>query len=59
MTEQDGINLVRRIFPEVSEQEAGYLLWNETGFPAFYYGDPEVYFAAQLNEFKERCNAKE
>lgn len=58
MTEKDGISLVRRIFPDISEDEAGYLLWNETGFPAFYYGDPEVYFAAQLKEFKERRDAK-
>ncbi len=52
MTEQDGIALVRRIIPSATEEEAGYILWNETGFPGFYHGDdPESCFSSQVKEY--------
>lgn len=31
----NGLEAVRKYFPEAAEEEADYILWNHTGFPAF------------------------
>lgn len=60
MTEAEGIKMVRSIFPEASQDEAAYILWNETGWPAFYMGDdPLSYFRQQVIDFKNSLNAPE
>ncbi len=49
-----GIELVKEVFPEATDQEAGYILWNHTGFPEFFRGDSaEAYFRQQLEEYKQ------
>lgn len=57
MTEQQAIEMVKRIIPECTDQEAGYILWNETGWPSFHHGDPEQYFANQIRQYKESLSA--
>jgi hypothetical protein len=36
MTEQDGLDLVRTVFPDADATAALYILWNSTGFPGFW-----------------------
>jgi len=35
----------------LSEEDAGFVLWNATGFPSFYTGDREVYFRRQVRHW--------
>lgn len=49
-----GIELVKEIFTEATDDYASYLLWNHTGFPNCWRGDdPVAYFRQQLKEHKE------
>jgi hypothetical protein len=32
----DGLAITREYFPELSEDERGYILWNKTGWPGFF-----------------------
>jgi hypothetical protein len=34
-----GLLLVKRYFPKISDDEAGFILWNKTGFPCFVDGE--------------------
>lgn len=40
--------VVREYFPDASDDYVEYLIWNETGFPGFWNGDPEDCFRLQL-----------
>ena len=51
------IELVREYFPNVSEDKAEYILWNETGFPSFWRGDPEQSCREQLEDFRKRSQS--
>ena len=33
------MDIVRSVLPECSDAEAGYVLWNETGYPVFWDDD--------------------
>lgn len=35
----------------VDEDEAGYVLWNHTGFPSFYEGEPAAHFRRQVRRW--------
>lgn len=55
-----GIELVRQYFPDASDDFAGYILWNKTGFPSFYLGNnPVEYFGQQIAQFKKLYDAGE
>lgn len=49
------VDLVHKVAKEhgqrVSEAEADHILWEHTGFPSFWEGDPRSHFTAQLHEF--------
>ena len=52
------IELVKEYFPEVSDAEADRILWDETGFPRFWYipekgKTPEECCRKQLQELKD------
>lgn len=53
MTGQDAINIVREYFPGVSDELAGAILWEYTGWPAFWDGDPEMCMRKQLQELRD------
>lgn len=40
MSNVNFLNLVREYFPEVTDEEALGILWNYTGYPEFWDGDP-------------------
>lgn len=47
------LDLVRDFFPDVSDEQALDILWNYTGFPAFWDGDPLKVCREQLAYLKE------
>lgn len=36
---ETALDIIRGVFPDISEDEAGMLLWHRTGFPAFWRTD--------------------
>lgn len=52
-----GLELVREFFPDISDDDAGDILWNRTGYPCFWEGDPVTHFRKQIAEFKVNCDA--
>lgn len=50
-----GIDLVRSIAwqngKDISSQDADYLLWNHTGFPAFFDGEPIECICRDINAY--------
>ncbi|KKN63761.1 hypothetical protein LCGC14_0498650 [marine sediment metagenome] len=54
------LELVREYFPDSNDDEAGYILWEHTGFPSFWNipkdgATPEACCRKQLKEFKSEC----
>jgi len=49
----DFIAIVREFFPDATEDEAMSILWEYTGFPGFWAGDPAECVRAQLKHLKE------
>ncbi len=47
------VDIVREYFPSASDDDAGWLLWNVTGWPCFWDGDPEQVMRRQLQAFKD------
>ena len=46
-------DLARRVYPDASDEECDYLLWERTGFPAFWRtGNPTRDIAHSLRGFK-------
>jgi hypothetical protein len=61
--------VVRRVFPDASNDECGHLLWNNTGYPSFWAtGNPERDILHSLRTLKrnmargwvicDSCNGK-
>lgn len=57
-------DLVREVFPDASNADADFLLWEHTGFPGFWRtDDPVAECRAQLEQFRDhgaacyRCGA--
>ena len=51
-------DVVREYFPEATDDEVDFILWEETGFPAFWNigvdgNTPEECLRKQLQEFKD------
>jgi hypothetical protein len=51
------LDLVREVFPDATDEEAGTLLWEQTGFPSFWNiprdgATPEECCRTQLERFK-------
>ncbi len=52
------MQIAREIFPEVKRGKKGnhylgYIIWNFTGYPQFWDGDPETCFRRQLQEYHD------
>jgi len=55
----NGLDIVRQWFPTATEDEAGYILWNETGWPCFWDGDDAVAcLHEQLKDLSDRIFAE-
>ena len=55
-------NVVREYFPGVSDEEAMYIVWNDTGFPCFWPSGPGTNaekFELQLMEAKRLADLEE
>ena len=50
------IRIAREYFPDANEETLGYILWNHTGFPGFWKGDPETCLREQLRSYKQASN---
>ena len=48
------VDIVREYFPDATDDFAGYVLWNRTGWPRFWAGDPETCMRQQLQEYKAK-----
>ncbi|KKM76522.1 hypothetical protein LCGC14_1379380 [marine sediment metagenome] len=48
----NGLAIAREVADEMdikaSDEYLGWLMWNETGWPAFFRGDPETVYRAQI-----------
>ncbi len=49
----NGLEITREYFPKLTEDGLGYILWNRTGWPSFFAGDPEACLRGQLAEYRE------
>ena len=47
------INIVREYFPKCDLEYADYILWNKTGWPSFWHGDPETCLREQLLKYSK------
>lgn len=47
-----GLELVRKYFPDATDEQCDYILWKKTGYPSFFVGDPEEYFGRQLEKYR-------
>lgn len=47
------IGLVREYFPDVNDSEAMHILWNYTGYPSFWLGEPYASARDQLQHLKD------
>jgi hypothetical protein len=45
---QTWLDLAREVFPDASDATLEGYLWTFTGFPGFFYGDPQAECRAQL-----------
>lgn len=57
------LELVKEYFPDATDDEAGYILWNETGFPSFWNvpkdgNTPEECLRAQLKRLSEKSERR-
>ena len=54
MSESRAVEIAREVFPDASDDELGYLVWNETGFPCFFdESDFEAAIKKQLQRLKQ------
>ena len=51
----NALELVRKYFPDASDEFTEHVLWNRTGFPCFYPSGTtaEEHFGKQIAEFKK------
>ncbi len=51
--------VVREYFPDASDDDVDYILWEKTGYPSFWEtDDTEACLRKQLQEFKEKVNKR-
>lgn len=51
------LDLVREYFPQATDAEADMLLWEHTGYPDFWQGDPVECCRRQLAELRDSVAA--
>lgn len=47
------IATVKEFFPEATDDEAMGILWNYTGYPSFWRGNPDTCLREQLQHLKD------
>jgi len=47
------IQIAKEILGDLSDDILEFIIWEYTGYPSFFDGNPEECFRAQLREFKE------
>lgn len=57
MTNHQLLDIVREYFPGASDDKAWYILWNETGYPCYWDGEPEPSLRKQLQALAQRVRA--
>lgn len=53
----DVLAIAREYLPEATEEHISHVLWNYTGFPAFWAGDPETCLREQLQHYVDCMKA--
>jgi len=54
MTNHEGISIAKDVFGEkYSDDELWSIMWERTGWPSFFDGDPKMTLRQQLETFKE------
>lgn len=55
MTYDEAYKIAREVFPSSwGDGEIGHAIWNYSGFPHFWDGNPEVCLREQLQEYLEK-----
>lgn len=54
MKNKDFYKVAKKHFPNLSEDEIWYVIWNETGYPGFFHNNPKEEFEKQLKEFQAK-----
>lgn len=52
MTGKQAFQIVREYFPGISDGDMNVVLWEFTGWPCFWDGDPETCLRRQLEELR-------
>ena len=67
MNGEDAMRIAHEVFADVPNDDEGekyleFVIWNWTGFPCFWAGDPETKFREQLTKYRDdpkACEAAE
>ncbi len=67
MNGRRAMKIAREVFADVPRTKKGtkfleFVIWNWTGFPCFWAGDPETIFRQQLTKYRDdpkACEAEE
>ena len=49
----------REYLPDATDADIGFLLWNETGWPCFFDGDPEDCLRLQFAKVRVKARLEE
>lgn len=44
-------DIVREYFPKANDWEVNFIIWEKTGYPEFFSGDPETCLRQQLRQY--------
>lgn len=51
---EECLSIAREVFgPEPSDEDLKHLLWEHTGFPSFFDGDPRIEVRRQLIDYRD------
>ena len=50
--------IVREFFPDATDRDVDFILWEKTGFPAFWDGEPEESLRRQLDQYRRARKLK-
>ena len=51
--------MVRRYFPDAINDDIEFILWEKTGYPVFWNGDPIRCLAQQLRRLREKIKQQQ
>ncbi len=58
MAWEKAMEIARQVFPDYRDDFLGWLIWNATGYPHFWKGEPEECLREQLEAYgkEEKVN---